>query len=91
MNGSYISATTGELHSIPAADPVLQLTFKVEAGGLSDGAPALFLIGGSIHAVTMTAASARDAVPQATLILSSAPATLERAHLLFKQLNELIK
>ncbi len=42
-------------------------------------------------ASTMTAASAGDAAPQATLIPSSAPATLERAHLLFKRLNELIK
>jgi len=50
MNGSYISATTGELHGMPAAEPILQLTFNVEAGGLSDGASALFLIGGSIHA-----------------------------------------
>jgi hypothetical protein len=39
-------------------------------------------------AVTMTAASAGDA---AALIPSSAPATLERAHLLFNRLNELIK
>lgn len=50
MNGSYISATTGELHGIPAAEPILRLTFDVEAGGLSDGASALFLITGSIHA-----------------------------------------
>ena len=50
MNGSYISATTGELHGIPAAEPILQLTFDVEAGGLSDGASALFLISGSVHA-----------------------------------------
>ena len=49
MNGSYISATTGELHGIPAAEPILQLTFDVEAGGLSDGASALFLIIGSIY------------------------------------------
>ena len=50
MNGSYISATTGELRGIPAAEPVLRLTFDVEAGGLSDGASALFLITGSVHA-----------------------------------------
>src|SRR5207247_4271394 len=43
-------ATTGELHGIPAVEPVLQLTFNVEAGGLSDGASALFLIGCSVHA-----------------------------------------
>jgi len=49
MNDSYISATTGEMHGIPAAEPILQLTFDVEAGGLSDGASALFLITGSIH------------------------------------------
>jgi hypothetical protein len=50
MNGSYISATTSDLHGIPAAEPILRLTFDVEAGGLSDGASALFLITGSIHA-----------------------------------------
>jgi hypothetical protein len=50
MNGSYISATTGELRGIPAVEPVLRLNFDVEAGGLSDGASALFLITGSIHA-----------------------------------------
>ena len=50
MNGSYISATTGELRGIPAVEPILRLTFDVEAGGLSDGASALFLIGGSVHA-----------------------------------------
>lgn len=50
MNGSYISATTGELHGIPAAEPILQVTFDVGAGGLSDGASALFLIGGSVRA-----------------------------------------
>jgi len=50
VNGSYISATTGELHGIPAAEPILRLTFDIEAGGLSDGASALFLITGSVHA-----------------------------------------
>jgi hypothetical protein len=50
MNGSYISAVTGELTGIPAAEPLLRLTFDVEAGGLSDGASALFLITGSVHA-----------------------------------------
>jgi|HubBroStandDraft_6_1064221.scaffolds.fasta_scaffold215238_1 hypothetical protein len=48
MNGSYISATTGELCGIAAAEPILRLTFDVEAGGLSDGASALFLITGSM-------------------------------------------
>ena len=50
MNGSYISATTSDLHGIPASEPILRLTLDVEAGGLSDGASALFLITGSIHA-----------------------------------------
>lgn len=50
MGGSYISATTGELRGIPAAEPVLRLTFDLEAGGLSDGASALFLITGGIRA-----------------------------------------
>jgi hypothetical protein len=49
-DSSYISATTGELRGIPAAEPVLRLTFNIEAGGLADGASALFLIAGSIHA-----------------------------------------
>ena len=49
-DGSYISATTGELRGIPAAEPILRLTFDVEAGGLSDGASALFLITGSVQA-----------------------------------------
>lgn len=47
---SYISAATGELRGIPGIEPVLRLTFNIEAGGLADGASALFLIGGSIHA-----------------------------------------
>jgi hypothetical protein len=46
-DGSYISATTGELRGVPAAEPILSLTFDVEAGGLSDGASELFLITGS--------------------------------------------
>jgi hypothetical protein len=50
MNGSYISAATGELHGIPAVEPILRLTFDVEAGGLSDVASALFLVAGSVHA-----------------------------------------
>lgn len=50
MNASYISATTGHLRGIPAAEPLLQLTIEVEAGGLSDGASVLFLISGSISA-----------------------------------------
>lgn len=50
MNSSYISVTNGEVHGIPAVEPILQLTFEIEAGGLSDGASALFLITGSIHA-----------------------------------------
>jgi hypothetical protein len=49
MNGSYISATTGELRGTAAAEPILRLTFDVEAGGLSDGASALFLITGSVQ------------------------------------------
>ena len=49
MNGSYISATTGELRGIAAAEPILRLTFDVEAGGLSDGASALFLITASMQ------------------------------------------
>jgi hypothetical protein len=40
---SYISATTGDLRGIPRVEPVLRLTFNVEAGGLADGASALFL------------------------------------------------
>jgi hypothetical protein len=44
MSGSYISATTGEIRGIPAAEPVLQVTFDLEAGGLSDGTSALFVI-----------------------------------------------
>jgi hypothetical protein len=44
MGGSYISATTGEIRGIPAAEPVLQVTFDLEAGGLSDGTSALFVI-----------------------------------------------
>jgi hypothetical protein len=50
MGESYISAITGDLTGIPAAEPILRLTFDVEAGGLSDGASALFLITGSVHA-----------------------------------------
>lgn len=49
-DGSYISVTTGELHGIPAVEPILRLTFDIEAGGLSDGASALFLTTGSVHA-----------------------------------------
>jgi hypothetical protein len=44
MSGSYISATTGEVRGIPAAEPVLQVTFDLEAGGPSDGTSALFVI-----------------------------------------------
>jgi hypothetical protein len=40
---SYISATTSDLRGIPGVEPVLRLTFNVEAGGLADGASALFL------------------------------------------------
>lgn len=47
---SYISAATGELRGIPAAEPILRLIFDIEAGGLSDGASALFLIADSVHA-----------------------------------------
>ncbi len=43
---SYISVTNGELRGIPAAEPVLRLTFNIEA----DGASALFLVSGSVHA-----------------------------------------
>jgi len=50
MNGSYISATTGEMHGTRAVEPILRLTFDIEASGLSDGASALFLITGSVHA-----------------------------------------
>ena len=46
---SYISATIGELRGVPAIEPILRLTFGIEAGGLSDGASALFVITGSIH------------------------------------------
>jgi hypothetical protein len=50
MTGSYISATVGELRGIPAAEPILRLTVDIEADGLADGASALFLITGSVHA-----------------------------------------
>ncbi len=50
MSSSYISATNGELRGIPAAEPILQLTFDVEAGGLSDGTSALFLVSGFLNA-----------------------------------------
>jgi hypothetical protein len=46
---SYISATTGELRGIPGVEPVLRLTFNVEAGGLADGASALFLATANIE------------------------------------------
>src|SRR5262249_29975199 len=32
-DGSYISAATGELRGIPGAEPVLRLTFNIEASG----------------------------------------------------------
>jgi hypothetical protein len=44
MGNSYISATTGEIRGIPGAEPVLQVTFDIETGGLSDGTSALFVI-----------------------------------------------
>jgi hypothetical protein len=50
MTGSYISATVGELRGIPAAEPILRLTVDIEADGLADGASALFVITGSVHA-----------------------------------------
>ncbi|WP_025358618.1 hypothetical protein [Kutzneria albida] len=50
MTGSYISATVGELRGIPAAEPILRLTVDIEADGLADGASALFLVTGSVHA-----------------------------------------
>jgi hypothetical protein len=37
MADSYISATTGEVRGIPAAERMLQVTFDVEAGALSNG------------------------------------------------------
>lgn len=46
---SYISATTGELRGIPGVEPVLRLTFNIEAGGLADGASALFLATANIE------------------------------------------
>lgn len=46
---SYISATTGELRGIPGVEPVLRLTFNVEAGGLADGASAMFLASANIE------------------------------------------
>jgi hypothetical protein len=60
---SYISARTGELRGIPATEPVLRLTFNIEAGGLSDGASALFLIAGSIHADSGSTLSLGAAAP----------------------------
>jgi hypothetical protein len=62
-DGSYISATTGELRGIPAAEPILRLTFDVEAGGLSDGASALFLITGSVQAEAGRTLSLGTAAP----------------------------
>jgi hypothetical protein len=50
ISNSYISATTGELRGIPAAEPVLQLTFDLEAGGLSDGTTVLLPIHAHIQA-----------------------------------------
>lgn len=50
MTGSYISATVGELRGIPAVEPILRLTVDIEADGLADGASALFLVTGSVHA-----------------------------------------
>jgi hypothetical protein len=49
MTGSYISATIDELRGIPAVEPILRLTVDIEAGGLSDGASALFLTTGSVR------------------------------------------
>jgi hypothetical protein len=67
MSGSYISATTGELRGIPAAEPLLQLTFNIEAGGLPDGASALFLVSGFIQS---------EAGPN--LMLGTAPPVLKQ-------------
>lgn len=47
---SYISVTNGELRGIPAVEPILRLNFNIEAGGLADGASALFLVSASVHA-----------------------------------------
>lgn len=60
---SYISATTGELHGIAAAEPILRLTFNIEAGGLADGASALFVISGNITADSRHTLSLGTAAP----------------------------
>jgi hypothetical protein len=62
VTGSYVSVTAAELRGIPAAEPILQLTFDVEAGGLSDGASALFVVTGFLTAET-----------GGTLVLGTAP------------------
>lgn len=65
---SYISATTGELRGIPEVEPVLRLTFNVEAGGLADGASALFLATANIESGTGRLLSLGTAAPALKLL-----------------------
>lgn len=65
---SYISATTGELRGVPGVEPVLRLTFNVEAGGLADGASALFLATASIESSPGRSLSLGTAAPVLKLL-----------------------
>ena len=65
---SYISATTGELRGVAAVEPTLRLTFNVEAGGLADGASALFQATASLHGDSGQTLSLGSAAPVLKLL-----------------------
>jgi hypothetical protein len=65
---SYVSATTGELRGVPGVEPVLRLTFNVEAGGLADGVSALFLATANIESSPGRALSLGAAAPVLKLL-----------------------
>src|SRR5258708_20161913 len=50
VSDSYISATVGQIRGLPAAEPMLQISFNIEAGGLSDGTSAMFFASAHLQA-----------------------------------------